>query len=391
VTGKPSAIPYARQSIAQADIDAVSAVLRSEYLTQGPAIERFERSVCAYTGAAHAVAVTSGTAGLHLAALACGLGPGDVLWTVPNTFAASANCARYCGADVDFVDIDPASFNIDVTALERKLETAHKDGRLPKAIVAVHFGGMPCDLEEIGTLAQRYGFRVIEDASHAIGAEYRGQRIGTCTYSDVVVMSFHPVKIVTTGEGGMVLTNDAELYGRLALLRTHGITRDPALMDGPSDGPWYYQQIELGFNYRLTDIQATLGTSQLDRIDAFIARRRELAARYAGLLEDVPVAVQATPVDRRSAWHLYPIQLAGDADGTLRRRVYDALTGAGIRVNVHYIPVHTQPYYRRLGFRSGDFPRAETYYRRALSLPMYYELSDEDQDRVVAALRAALR
>jgi len=204
-------------------------------------------------------------------------------------------------------------------------------------------------------------------------------------------MSFHPVKIVTTGEGGMVLTNDAELYGRLALLRTHGITRDPALMDGPSDGPWYYQQIELGFNYRLTDIQATLGTSQLDRIDAFIARRRELAARYAGLLEDVPVAVQATPVDRRSAWHLYPIQLAGDADGTLRRRVYDALTGAGIRVNVHYIPVHTQPYYRRLGFRSGDFPRAETYYRRALSLPMYYELSDEDQDRVVAALRAALR
>jgi UDP-4-amino-4,6-dideoxy-N-acetyl-beta-L-altrosamine transaminase len=384
-------IPYARQSITDEDVEAVVTVLRSDFQTQGPQVERFERALMDHTGAAHAVAVSSATAALHLAALACDLGPGDVLWTVPNTFTASANCARYCGADVDFVDINALSFNIDIPALERKLDSAARAGRLPKALVAVHFSGMPCDLRELRALSQRYEFRIIEDASHALGAEYDGTKIGAGTYSDVTVMSFHPVKIVTTGEGGMLLTNDAALFRRLAILRTHGITRDPMLMETASDGPWFYQQIELGFNYRLTDIQAALGTSQLTRLDAFIARRRSLAAKYREGLADLPIAVQSEGGDRRSAWHLFPIQLLDDTDGTLRARVYEALLAAGIRANVHYIPVHTQPYYQRLGFRFGDFPRSEEYYRRALSLPMYYELTDPEVEYVIATLREVLR
>lgn len=383
-------IPYARQSISEADIAAVVEVLRSDWLTQGPAIARFEEGVAAHCGARHAIAVSNGTAALHLACLALGLGPGDLLWTSPITFAASANCARYCGADVDFVDIDPASYNLSARALEEKLARARAAGRLPKILVAVHYGGRSCDMQAIGRLAAQHGVRVIEDASHALGAEHGGAKVGACAHADLAVFSFHPVKILTTGEGGMLTTNDDALARKLRLLRTHGITREPAEMAGRPEGAWYYEQVALGYNYRMTDVQAALGASQLARLALFLARRSELARRYEAALGDLPLA---TPVDDplgKSAWHLYAIQLDLEAAGVSRRQVFERMRAAGVLVNVHYIPVHLQPYYRALGFKPGDFPASERFYGRALSLPMFFGLSDADQDRVCAALGQSL-
>jgi UDP-4-amino-4,6-dideoxy-N-acetyl-beta-L-altrosamine transaminase len=348
-------------------------------------VPAFEAAMARYCGAAGGVAVNSATSALHLACLALGLGPGDIGWTVPNTFVASANCLRYCGADVDFVDIDPATLNLSTPALEQKLRAARRAGRLPKVLIPVHFAGRSCDMAAISTLAQEYGFRIIEDASHAIGATYAGQPVGACTHSDLTVFSFHPVKIMTTGEGGMILAKDGNMLRRLARLRSHGITREPDEMEGESEGPWYYQQIELGYNYRMTDIQAALGMAQLSRVDAFVARRRALATRYGELLKDLPL--QLPMPDPDSAWHLYAVRLA---DATQRRRVYDAMQAAGIGVNVHYIPVHLQPWYRRMGFQPGDFPAAEAYYAGALTLPLYPGLSEQDQERVVRTLQQAL-
>jgi len=386
-----SAIPYARQSISEADIEAVVAVLRSDWLTQGPHIARFEQGVAAYCGARHAVAVSSGTAALHLACLALDLGPGDLLWTSANTFAASANCARYCGAEVDFVDIDSRTYNISIPALEEKLARAKRTGRLPKVLVPVHFGGQSCDMRAIGALAARYGFRVVEDASHAVGAEYRSAKVGSCPHSDIAVLSFHPVKLMTTGEGGMLLTNDDGLARRLRLLRTHGITRDAGEMSGETEGPWYYQQIALGYNYRMTDIQAALGASQLQRLDEFLARRRELVRRYDETLKGLPLSTPIEKAEGRSSWHLYVIQLDLEALGISRRTVFERMRAAGILVNVHYIPVHLQPYYRGLGLKKGDFPASERFYERAISLPLYFDLSESDQDRVCAILRESLQ
>lgn len=379
-------IPYGRQSIDQADIDAVVEVLQSDWLTQGPSIERFEAAMAARHEAQHAVAVCNATAALHIACLAVDLGPGDWLWTTPNTFVASANCARYCGANVDFVDIDPHTWNLCADALEAKLIAAEQAGRLPKVVVPVAFSGQSCDMARIKLLAQRYGFIVIEDASHAVGASYLGRPVGCGDYADMTIFSFHPVKIITTGEGGMVLTNRAELAERLRSLRSHGITRNPAQMSEPSHGPWYYQQTELGYNYRITDIQAALGLSQLHKLDVFVARRRELAARYDQLLADLPLQLPTRQPGAESAWHLYVVRLKLDQIGKTHREVFEGLRAAGIGVNLHYIPVHTQPYYRALGFKDGDFPNAEAYYREAVSLPMFAGLIFEQQLSVTSAM-----
>lgn len=381
------AIPYARQSIDREDIDAVVEVLRSDWLTQGPAVARFEQALAAYTGARHALAASNGTAALHLACLALRLGPQDWLWTSPNTFVASANCARYCGARVDFVDIDPETGNLSVAELERKLERARGEKRLPKVLLCVHFGGRPCDMPAIAALARRYGMSVIEDASHAVGAQYAHGKVGNCAHSDITVFSFHPVKIITTGEGGAALTNRDDLAQRIGLLRSHGITRDAAQMQEPSHGPWYYEQLELGFNYRMTDIQAALGASQLSRVERFVGRRRALARRYAQRLSGLRLKLPPQEEGAKSAWHLYPVQLG---TRTARRTVFDGLRARGILANVHYIPVHLQPYYRALGFARGDFPRAEEFYDGALTLPLFAELSEEEQDRVCESLREVL-
>lgn len=383
-------IPYGRQDITEADIAAVEAVLRSDYLTQGPAVPRFEQAVAAKVGAAYGVAVNSATSALHIACLALDLGPGDRLWTSPNTFVASANCARYCGAEVDFVDIDPRTYNLSVEALAAKLEHAERDGRLPKIVIPVHFAGQPCDMAAIHVLGERYGFYVIEDASHAIGGKYKSEFIGSGRYSDITVFSFHPVKIITTAEGGMALTNHAELSNKMARLRSHGITRDPAQMTHAADGPWYYQQIELGFNYRMTDIQAALGISQMARLDHYVARRHKLAARYDALLADLPVNCPWQHPDNFSALHLYVIRLQLDQIRHTHRAVFDALREQGIGVNLHYIPVHTQPYYQQMGFKAGGFPEAERYYAEAISLPMFPTVTEAEQDHVIAVLESAL-
>jgi len=397
-------IPYGRQDITDADIAAVEQVLRSDFLTQGPAVPRFEQAVAAKVGAAHGVAVNSATSALHIACRALDLGPGDWLWTSPNTFVASANCARYCGAQIDFVDIDPRTYNLSVEALATKLEHAEQTGRLPKIVIPVHFAGQPCDMAAIAALAKRYGFRIIEDASHAIGARCDGEPVGNGRHSEITVFSFHPVKIITTGEGGLATTNQLELAERMARLRSHGITRDPARMLGESCGlvsgepqssgpvpsqavdPWYYQQIELGYNYRMTDIQAALGLSQLQRLDDYIARRHALALRYDQLLADLPVKTPDQDPRHHSALHLYPIQVA---DSMTRRSIFQALRDAGIGVNVHYIPVHTQPDFQPFGFKKGDYPVAEAYYARAISLPLYPLLSESQQNQVVAKLTEA--
>ncbi|MHB1291231.1 MAG: UDP-4-amino-4,6-dideoxy-N-acetyl-beta-L-altrosamine transaminase, partial [Sulfuricella sp.] len=346
--------------------------------------------VAHYCGAKYAVAVSSATAALHIACLAAGLKTGDVLWTSPNTFVASANCGLYCGARPDFVDIDLHTYNLSVDAMKEKLVRAEKHGRLPRVIIPVHFAGQPCDMDAIADLGKRYGFTVIEDASHAIGGHYRDTKVGSCAFSDMTVFSFHPVKIITTGEGGMVLTNRQDLYEKLVRLRSHGITRDPRFMEGESDGPWYYQQIELGFNYRITDILAGLGSSQMTRLDEFVARRHCLAERYDTLLRELPLALPWREPDTYSSFHLYVVRLRLDAIGKTHRQVFEELRQKGIGVNLHYIPVHTQPYYRRLGFKPGDFPQAEQYYREAISLPLYAGLSDSEQDSVVQALKEVL-
>lgn len=383
-------IPYGRQSLDQADIDAVVAVLQSDWLTQGPAIERFEQAMARRCEAGHAVAVCNATAALHIACLAAGLGPADRLWTTPNTFLASANCGRYCGAQVDFVDIDPLTWNLDAAALAVKLEKAERDGTLPKVLVAVAFSGQSCDMRVIARLSERYGFTVIEDASHAVGASYAGRPVGCGEFADMTVFSFHPVKIITSAEGGMVLTNRPELAQRLQRLRSHGMTRDAGEMTEPSHGPWYYQQVELGFNYRMTDLQAALGLSQLDKLEGFIARRRELAARYNRLLNGLPLTLPGLQPEAESAWHLYVVRLRLDEISLDHRQVFEGLRAAGIGVNLHYIPVHLQPYYRDLGFAQGDYPQAEGYYAEAISLPMFPSLGDDQQDYVVGQLQRLL-
>lgn len=384
-----SFIPYSCQNIDQDDIDAVTTVLRSEFLTQGPALAAFERTFAARHEVAHAVAVSNATAALHIACLALGLGPGKRLWTSPNSFLASANCARYCGADVDFVDIDPETRNMSVARLEEKLDAASRSGTLPHIVVPVDFAGLSCDLREIRALADRYGFHILEDASHAAGASYLGRPVGSA-WADLTVFSFHAVKVVTTGEGGLIATRDAQLARRLELLRAHGMTRVPEEIECRDEGPWYYEQHLLGFNYRMTDFQAALGTSQLKRMDAMQARRAQLADRYDALLADLPLRLPVRLADRTSSWHLYAVELDPARTRVDRRAVFQGMRDAGIGVNVHYIPIHTQPYYRDLGFKPGDYPAAERYYAHAVSLPLFPAMTEAQQDRVAAVLRELL-
>ncbi|MEI9991853.1 MAG: UDP-4-amino-4,6-dideoxy-N-acetyl-beta-L-altrosamine transaminase [Rhizomicrobium sp.] len=382
-------IPYGRQSIDEADIAAVVRVLKSDFLTQGSAVPAFEQALAKAVGARHGVAVQNATCALHIACLALGVGPGDLVWTSPNSFVASANCARYCGAEVDFVDIDPVSFNMSVKLLAEKFAAAKKTGRLPKVIIPVHFAGQSCDMAEIRAIAHEYGAKVIEDAAHAVGGTYRNGRIGGCEYADIAVFSFHPVKIITTGEGGMAMTNDDALAQRMADLRSHGITRDPARLTRSDEGAWYYEQHALGFNYRMTEMQAALGLSQLSHLDAWIARRNAIARAYDGALAGLPLILPKVAPGRGSAWHLYVVQLAEGAKLS-RREFFDAMRARGIGVNVHYIPIPWQPDFQRLGFERGQFPAAERYYERAVSLPMYAGLTDTQFDTVVGTVRELL-
>lgn len=379
-------IPYGHQNINKDDIQAVVDVLKSDFITQGPVVPAFETEVANYCGAQHAVAVNSGTSALHIACLALGVGKGDVVWTTPITFVASANCALYCGAQVDFVDIDSRIYNLSVERLAEKLAYAEKTGKLPKVVIPVHLCGQPCDMAGIHALSQRYGFKIIEDASHAIGGRYKDEPVGNCRYSDITVFSFHPVKIITTGEGGMVLTNNVQLAKRTQLLRSHGITRDAADMTHAPDGPWYYQQVDLGFNYRMTDIQAALGLSQMQRVDEFVDRRHAIAKRYDQLLADFPVITPWQHADSYSGFHLYVIRLKLAEIGKTHRQVFEVFCAANIGVNLHYIPVHRQPYYERLGFKAGHCPEAEQYYAEAISLPMYPGLTEAQQNKVIEVL-----
>lgn len=384
-------IPYGRQEITQQDIDAVVEVLTSDFLTQGPQVPAFEQAVAAKVGANYAVAINSATSALHLACLVLGLGKGDYLWTTPITFVASANCALYCGAEVDFVDICPKTYNLCPQKLEEKLQQAKAENKLPKILVPVHLTGQPCDMAAIYQLSQEYGFHIIEDASHAIGGKYQGEYIGNCRYSDITVFSFHPVKIITTAEGGLALTNNKQLAAKLDLLRSHGITRNSELMTHEPDGDWYYQQIDLGYNYRLTELQAALGLSQLERLDAYVAKRHELAASYNKALAGLPLTLPWQHPDSYSAYHLYVIRLQLDKINKTHKQVFSELRAAGLGVNLHYIPVHTQPYYQQLGFKQGDFPAAETYYQEAISLPLYPQLTAEQLQKVVATLVKVLQ
>lgn len=383
-------IPYGRQDINQADIEAVVQVLQSDWLTQGPVIEQFEKKVAAYCGAKYAVAVNSATSALHIACMAADLGTENILWTSPNTFVASANCGRYCGAAVDFVDIDFRTYNMSIEKLEQKLIHAKKQGRLPKVVIPVHFSGQSCEMDTISMLAKEYGFTVIEDASHAIGGSYKDEKVGSCVYSDMTVFSFHPVKIVTTAEGGMVLTNKRELYEKLIRFRSHGITRNPELMGEEIHGPWYYQQIDLGFNYRMTDIQAALGLSQMERLDEFVTKRHAAAAKYNLELQGLPIVLPWQHPNIYSAYHLYVICLEKDKIAKSHKQVFEELRQVGIGVNLHYIPVHTQPYYQQFGFNWGDFPISEYYYQTAISIPMYSSMTDADLDYVIKTLKEVL-
>jgi len=384
-------IPYGRQEISQADIDAVTEVLQSDFLTQGPKTPLFEQLIAHKVSAKHALAVNSATSALHIACLALGVGKGDWLWTTPITFVASANCGLYCGAKVDFVDIDPRTYNLSPTALEQKLITAERDGKLPKVLVAVHLCGQPCDMEAIHKLSQRYGFKIIEDASHAIGGQYKEQYIGSGHYSDITVFSFHPVKIITTAEGGMAVTNNDQLAEKMNLYRSHGITREPHLMTHEPDGPWYYQQIELGYNYRMTELQSALGISQMERLDQYVARRHELANRYDQLLQNLPLTLPWQHPDSYSGRHLYVIRLTLDRLKKTHREIFEALRAEGIGVNLHYIPVHTQPHYQQMGFKRGDYPEAERYYQEAISLPVFSAMTEQQQDKVVHVLKGILQ
>jgi UDP-4-amino-4,6-dideoxy-N-acetyl-beta-L-altrosamine transaminase len=383
-------IPYGRQEITEADIDAAVSVLRSDFLTQGPWVPQFESVLAQYCGVAHAVAVNSATSALHIACLALGLGPGDWLWTSPLTFVASANCGLYCGAQVGFVDVDPSTYNMSSAELERKLIVAEREGRLPKVLVAVHLTGQSCEMRAIHVLGEKYGFKIIEDASHALGGKYLGAPVGNCRYSDITVFSFHPVKIITTAEGGIAVTNDPELAARMALLRSHGITREQDEMTRAPDGPWYYEQIELGYNYRMTELQAALGVSQMARLDQYVVRRHELAGRYDRLLSGLPLRRPHQADYSYSAFHLYVIRVENGDARRGHRQVFESLREQGIGVNLHYIPVYLQPYYQAKGFRPGACPEAESYYQQAISLPMYAALTNEQQDAVVGALKVAL-
>jgi len=384
-------IPYGRQDISQADIDAVVEVLRSDFLTQGPTLPRFEQAVAEYCGVQHSVAVNSATSALHIACLALELGPGDWLWTSPNTFIASANAALYCAAKVDFVDIDPRTYNISVECLKKKLEQAEIDGRLPKVVMPVHFAGQPCDMPAIYELSQQYGFKIIEDASHAIGSSYNNIKVGSCFHSHITVFSFHPVKIITTGEGGMAMSNDTDLANRMRHLRTHGITNEKTLMQPrPDNEIWNYQQIELGFNYRMTDIQAALGFSQMQRLDALVSRRHEIAERYDAELKSLLIKTPYQASGAYSSYHLYPIRVSEAESEKTQRHVYDFLWQNGVAANLHYIPVHRQPHYEKLGFKAGDFPEAEQFHREVISVPIFSSLSEPDQDSVIGLLTKAL-
>tara|TARA_B110000196_G_C21153376_1_gene671336 strand:+ start:2267 stop:3424 length:1158 start_codon:yes stop_codon:yes gene_type:complete len=383
-------IPYGKQDLNQSDIDSVIEVLTSDFLTQGPKVPEFERAVSDHVGAKHALAVNSATSALHIACLALGLGQGDWLWTSPITFVASANCGLYCGAQVDFIDIDPLTYNLCPKALEVKLIEAESNGTLPKILVAVHLCGQPCDMQAIYDLAIKYNFKIIEDASHAIGGKYQNEFIGNCRYSDITVFSFHPVKIITTAEGGMALTDDNSLAEKMNLYRSHGVTRDQSLMTHKPDGPWYYQQVELGYNYRMTELQAALGISQMQRLDEFVAQRHVLADRYNNLLSDLPLIIPEQHPHSYSGLHLYVIRLRLDELSKTHLQVFQELRASDIGVNLHYIPVHTQPYYRKMGFKYGDFPLAECYYNEAISLPMFHLMTYEQQDKVISALYEVL-
>ncbi|MEZ8341298.1 UDP-4-amino-4,6-dideoxy-N-acetyl-beta-L-altrosamine transaminase [Vibrio cyclitrophicus] len=383
-------IPYGKQDISQQDIDSVVDVLKSDFLTQGPQVPAFEKALTEHTGAQYALAVNSATSALHIACLALGLGEGDWLWTTPVTFVASANCGLYCGAKVDFVDIDSATYNMCPKKLEQKLITAKAIGNLPKVVVPVHLCGQPCDMESIAKLAKEYGFKVIEDASHAIGGQYHEQPIGNCKYSDITVFSFHPVKIVTTAEGGAALTNQKELADKMALLRSHGITRDPEMMTEASHGGWYYQQVDLGFNYRMTELQAALGVTQMQRLDEFVAARHVLSKRYNQMLSELPLVLPYQLENTYSGLHLFVIRLKLDEISLTHKQVFDALRENGIGVNLHYIPVHTQPYYQAMGFTEGEFPESERYYQEAISLPMFHGMTEEQQNTVVRVVTEIL-
>ena len=383
-------IPYGKQNINQEDIDSVIKVLRSDFLTQGPQVPLFEKVVSDYCGTKYGVAVNSATSALHIACMALGLEKGDELWTSSNTFVASANCALYCNAKVDFIDIDPFNYNLCLKALEKKLIKAKKENKLPKILIPVHFGGQSCDMKKIYSLSKEFGFKVIEDASHAIGGRYLDKPIGGCQYSDITVFSFHPVKLITTAEGGLATTNNKTLFESMQLFRSHGITRDPKLMTKNSEGGWYYQQIGLGYNYRMTDLHAALGISQMKRLDKFVKRRHYLQRRYNKLLADLPLILPYQETYNYSAFHLYPVQVDAAKVNKTHSQVFKELRESGLGVNLHYIPVHTQPYYKKMGFKEGDFPNAETYYRRAISIPIFYNLSLEEQDEVVTVLKEVL-
>ena len=384
-------IPYGQQDINQADIDSVVDVLQSDFLTQGPQVPLFEKKVSDYCGSEFGVAVNSATSALHVACLALGLGKGDWLWTSPNTFVASANCGLYCGSRIDFVDIDPLTYNLSTEELEKKLIQAKKDNKLPKIVIPVHFAGQSCDMKKIHSLSKEYGFKIIEDASHAIGGRYLDKPIGGCQYSDITVFSFHPVKIITTAEGGLATTNDKELSERMQLFRSHGVTRDPELMTKESAGGWYYQQVDLGFNYRMTELQAALGVSQMERLDEFVALRHKCQVRYDELLIDLSITTPYQDLNSYSALHLYPIRIQIDKVKSTRKEIFEALRKNDIGVNVHYIPVHTQPYYENMGFRKGDYPNAENYYESAISIPLFHVMTFEQQDQVIAALEKVLK
>ncbi len=380
-------IPYGRQDISEADIQTVVDVLRSDFLTQGPVVPAFEHAVKSYCGAKYAVAANSATSALHISCRALGVGPGDIVWTSPITFVASANCALYCGASVDLVDIDPRTYNLSVDCLAAKLERAEKDGRLPKVVIPVHLAGQPCNMAEIHALGQRYGFKIIEDAAHAIGAKYRGEPVGNCRYSDITVFSFHPVKIITSGEGGMALTNDAKVANKLAQLRSHGITRAQEEMTHLSDGPWYYQQLDLGFNYRMTDIHAALGLSQMQRLDEFVSKRQLIAKRYDELLSDLWVTTPWQNPDAFSAFHLYIVRLKRDETTFRQKDIFEQLRSFGILINLHYIPIYRHPFYEAMGFDRNAFPEAEAYYAEAISLPIYPGLTEMQQMEVIERMK----
>lgn len=380
-------IPYGKHLVDEDDIDAVVDVLRNQFLTQGKVVPQFEQALCDYTGAKYCVAVNSATSGLHVACLAAGVGSGDLVWTVPNSFVASANCALYCGASIDFVDINPITRNIDVGALETKLQYAANHKRLPKVLIVVHFSGLSCDMQAIHKLTQMYSIVLIEDAAHGLGGSYQQSKIGSCVYSDMAVLSFHPVKSITSAEGGAVLTNQCQLQEKLKLFAKHGVTKDSSQYQGDSHGPWYYQQLELGYNYRLSDMQAALGLSQLKKLDRFIQKRTALARVYDKKLADLPLKLPVSQTQSQSAWHLYMVELTHNN----RQQVYQQLHKKGVGVNVHYIPIHLQPFYQQLGFKQGDFPISEHFYQNALTLPLFPSLTDAEQTKVIDALYEVLK